>query len=42
MLNKVIHSNAYTVDERRQAIVAMQKLVPEYHASIIQGRKAIQ
>ena len=34
MLNKVIHSNAYTVDERRQAIVAMQKLVPEYHASI--------
>lgn len=33
-LNKVIHSNAYTVDERRQAIAAMQKLVPEYHASI--------
>lgn len=34
MLNKVIHSNAYTVDERRQAIAAMQKLVLEYHASI--------
>lgn len=34
MLNKVIHFNAYTVDERRQAIAAMQKLVPEYHASI--------
>ena len=34
MLNKVIHSNIYTVDERRQAIAAMQKLVPEYHASI--------
>lgn len=34
MLNKIIHSNAYTVDERRQAIAAMQKLVPEYHASI--------
>ena len=34
MLNKVILSNAYTVDERRQAIAAMQKLVPEYHASI--------
>lgn len=34
MLNKVIHSNAYTVDERMQAIAAMQKLVPEYHASI--------
>lgn len=34
MLNKVIHSNVYTVDERRQAIAAIQKLVPEYHASI--------
>lgn len=34
MLNKVIHSNAYTVNERKQAIAAMQKLVPEYHASI--------
>ncbi|MBO4963695.1 MAG: phage tail tape measure protein, partial [Prevotella sp.] len=34
MLNKVIHSNAYTVNERRQAIAALQKLVPEYHASI--------
>lgn len=34
MLNKVIHSNAYTVDERRLAIANMQKLVPEYHASI--------
>lgn len=34
MLNKVIHSNVYTVDERRQAIAAMQKLLPEYHASI--------
>lgn len=34
MLNKVIHSNAYTVDERKQAIANMQKLVPEYHASI--------
>ena len=34
MLNKVIHSNAYTVDERRQAIAAMQKLIPGYHASI--------
>lgn len=34
MLNKIIHSNVYTVDERRQAIANMQKLVPEYHASI--------
>lgn len=39
MLNKVIHSNAYTVDERRQAIAAMQKLVPEYHASIYKEGK---
>ena len=34
MLNKIIHSNAYTIDERRQAIANMQKLVPEYHAAI--------
>ena len=34
MLNKVIHSNAYTMDERRQAIVNLQKLVPEYHGAI--------
>ena len=34
MLNKIIHSNAYTVDERRTAIANLQKIVPEYHASI--------
>lgn len=34
MLNKIIHSNAYTVDERRSAIVNLQKIIPNYHASI--------
>jgi len=34
MLNKIIHSNAYTVDERRTAIANLQKIVPQYHASI--------
>lgn len=33
-LSKVIRSNAYTVNERRNAVKAMQKLVPEYHATI--------
>lgn len=34
MLNKIIHSNAYTVDERRTAIANLQKIIPNYHASI--------
>lgn len=34
MLNKIIHSNAYAVDERRSAIVNLQKIIPNYHASI--------
>lgn len=34
MLNKIIHSNAYTVNERRSAIVNLQKIIPNYHASI--------
>lgn len=34
MLNKIIHSNAYTVDERRTAIANLQQIVPQYHASI--------
>ena len=34
MLNKIIHSNAYTVDERRSAIANLQKIIPDYHASI--------
>lgn len=34
MLNKIIHSNAYTVDERRSAIANLQKIIPNYHASI--------
>lgn len=33
-LNKVIHSNAFSVDERRAAIAALQKIIPSYHASI--------
>lgn len=33
-LSKVIRSNAYTVNERRNAVKAMQKLIPEYHATI--------
>lgn len=34
MLNKIIHSNAYTVNERRSAIANLQKIIPNYHASI--------
>lgn len=34
MLNKIIHSNAYTVDERRSAIANLQKIIPNYHTSI--------
>lgn len=33
-LTRVIHSNAYSVSERRNAIKALQKIVPDYHASI--------
>lgn len=33
-LTRVIHSNAYSVDERRNAIKTLQSIVPEYHASI--------
>lgn len=33
-LNKVIHSNAFSVNERRAAINALQKIIPGYHASI--------
>lgn len=33
-LNKIIHSNSFTVRERQNAIAAMQKIVPNYHASI--------
>lgn len=33
-LTKVIHSNAFSVDERRAAINALQKIIPGYHASI--------
>lgn len=33
-LSRIIHSNAYTIDERRSAIKRLQSIVPEYHASI--------
>lgn len=33
-LSRVIHSNAYTIDERRSAIKALQNIIPDYHASI--------
>lgn len=33
-LSRVIHSNAYSIDERRAAIKTLQSIVPEYHASI--------
>ncbi|MCH3994167.1 MAG: phage tail tape measure protein [Prevotella sp.] len=33
-LSKIIHSNVYSIGERRSAINALQKIVPAYHASI--------
>lgn len=33
-LNRIIHSNAYSVNERRAAIAALQEIIPSYHASI--------
>lgn len=33
-LNKVIHSNVYSVGERRKAIKDMQKIIPGYQASL--------
>lgn len=33
-LSRIIHSNAYTIDERRSAINRLQSIVPEYHAAI--------
>ncbi len=33
-LSRIIHSNAYTIDERRSAINKLQSIVPGYHASI--------
>ena len=34
MLTKIIRSNAYSIKERKAAIAALQRMVPEYHASI--------
>ena len=33
-LSRIIHSNAYTIDERRTAIKKLQDIVPDYHAAI--------
>ena len=33
-LSRIIHSNAYTIDERRSAIKRLQSIIPDYHASI--------
>jgi TP901 family phage tail tape measure protein len=33
-LTRIIHSNAYSVNERRAAIAALQEIIPSYHASI--------
>lgn len=33
-LSRIIHSNAYTIDERRAAIKKLQDIVPDYHAAI--------
>lgn len=33
-LNKIIHSNAFSINERRAAIAALQRIVPSYHATI--------
>jgi TP901 family phage tail tape measure protein len=33
-LSRIVHSNAYTIDERRAAIKKLQDIVPDYHAAI--------
>lgn len=33
-LTRIIHSNAYTIGERRNAIQKLQAIIPDYHASI--------
>ena len=33
-LSRIIHSNAYSIDERRSAIKRLQDLVPDYHGAI--------
>lgn len=40
-LNKIVHDNARKENERREAIAAIQKAVPEYHASITKEGKLI-
>lgn len=38
-LTDIIHSNAYSVDERRAAIKRLQQIVPDYHAKISEAGK---
>lgn len=33
-LSRIIHSNAYSLNERRNAIRKIQEIIPDYHASI--------
>ena len=33
-LTRIIHSNAYSINERKNAIKTMQSIIPDYHASI--------
>lgn len=33
-LSRVIHSNAYSIEERRSAIKTLQSIIPDYHAAI--------
>jgi TP901 family phage tail tape measure protein len=35
-LTDIIHSNSFSIDERRRAIAALQKIVPNYHANLTQ------
>lgn len=40
-LNKVIHDNRHSIDDRKKAILAMRKIVPDYHGSITKEGKLI-
>lgn len=40
-LNKVIHDNKHSIDDRKKAILAMRKIVPDYHGSITKEGKLI-
>lgn len=40
-LNKTIHDNSKSLDDRKKAIAAIKKIVPEYHGSITKEGKLI-